>query len=190
MTPTESISVNLESGAHHESGHIVIAAVQGLRLKPEGLMIDPSGWGLGCYQDAPDENDESRERNIIAVLAGFAVEKRFREGRCYPATEYMDVTFNRDNVVARTLLGRLAGDYAFNESRLRDRPERLVDEHWLRIGSLASALLDKNWELIRPLKSGGKWSHPDENIAKYVSREEAFRISAERGITAVCDADF
>jgi len=46
MKPPETISVNCECGAHHEPAHIVIAAVQGLRLKPEGLMVDPSGWGL------------------------------------------------------------------------------------------------------------------------------------------------
>lgn len=32
----ETNSANFESGARHESGHIVIAALEGLRLKPEG----------------------------------------------------------------------------------------------------------------------------------------------------------
>jgi len=47
MAALETIGVNCECGAHHEAGHIVIAAVEGLRLKPEGLMVDPSGWGAG-----------------------------------------------------------------------------------------------------------------------------------------------
>lgn len=42
-------------------------------------------WGLACYHGAPDENDPSRERNITAVLAGFAVEMRFRNEHTYAA---------------------------------------------------------------------------------------------------------
>src|SRR6266852_4110854 len=98
MTELETIGVNCECGAHHEPGHIVVAAVEGLRLKPEGLMVDPSGFGLACYHDAPEERDAARERNILAVLAGFAVEKRFREEHAYTPRDSMDVALNDDNV--------------------------------------------------------------------------------------------
>jgi hypothetical protein len=74
-------------------------------------MIDPSGWGLACYHQASGESDSAREKNILAVLAGFAVEERFRRQRGYPARDSVDVIFNQDNKVARTLLGRLAGEY-------------------------------------------------------------------------------
>jgi len=184
MTAPETISVNCECGAHHEPGHIVIAAVQGLRLKPEGLMVDPSGWGLACYHDAPDDTDPARERNILAVLAGFAVEKRFREERRYPPRDYMDVTLNRDNIAARTLLTKLAGDYWANESRLREQLDRLIEKYWLATKTLASALLAKDWEPIKPLKSGDRWSRPSETMAKYLGGEEAVRILAEHGIEA------
>jgi hypothetical protein len=150
-------------------------------------MVDPSGWGLACYNDAPDENDESRERNIVAVLAGFAVENCRREERSYPARDYMDVTFNDDNVKARALLGRLPGIYASNESRLRNRLALLMEQHRLAIETLANALLAKNWEPIKPLKSGGRWSHEKETTAKYVAGEEAVELLAQHGIPAVCD---
>jgi hypothetical protein len=189
MTAAQTINVNLEFGARHESGHIVIAAVEGLRLKPEGFMVDPSGWGLACYHDAPDENDASRERNIIAALAGFAVEKRFREDRSYPARDSMDVALNADNVKARTLLGKLVGNYASNDSRLRDQLDRLIEKHWLSIDALACALLGKNWEPIRPLKSGDRWSHPNETMAKYVSGQDAVKLLAQHGVAAVCDGN-
>jgi hypothetical protein len=81
MKTGKTINVNCECGARHEPGHMVIAAVEGLRLRPEGLMVDPSGWGLACYHDALEDSDSARERNILAVLAGFAVEKRYREER-------------------------------------------------------------------------------------------------------------
>ncbi len=185
MTAPETISVNCECGAHHEPGHIVIAAVQGLRLKPEGLMVDPSGWGLACYHDALEDTESARERNILAVLAGFAVEKRYREERRYPPREDMDITLNRDNVVARTRLGKLNGDYWTNDFRLREQLKGLIEKHWLATDALASALLRKNWETIRPLKSGDRWSDPNETMAKYLAGGEAVRILAEHGIEAV-----
>jgi len=184
MTTMETIGVNCECGAHHEPGHIVIAAVEGLPLKREGLMVDPSGFGLACYHDAPEESDLARERNIRAVLAGFAVEKRYREEQHYPAREEMDLTFNRDNVVARTLLGKLAGDYWANDRRLREQLNGLIEKHWLAIDALALALLRRSWETIKPLKSGGQWSAPNERMAKYLPAEEAVRILAEHGIEA------
>jgi hypothetical protein len=185
MTLPEAISVNCECGAHHEPGHMVIAAVEGLRLKPEGLMVDPSGWGLACYHDAPEDIDPARERNILAGLAGFAVEKRYREQNNYPPRDTLDVAHNRDNVVTRTLLGKLNGDYWVNDFRLTEQLKGLIDRHWLAIDALASALLRQNWETIKPLKSGGQWSHPNETMAKYLSGEEAARILAEHEIEAV-----
>jgi hypothetical protein len=182
MTTPGTTTANCESGAHHESGHILVAAVQGLRLKPEGIMVDPSGWGLACYHEAPDDTDKSRERNILAVSAGFAVEKRLREERRYLPREFMDVSLNRDNVVARTLLTKLAGEYWTNESRLREQLDRLIEEHWLVTKTLASVLLAKHWEPIRPLKSGCRWSHPGETVAKYLGTDELARVLAEHAI--------
>jgi hypothetical protein len=187
MTTTNNRDANVESGARHEPGHIVIAATQGLRLRTEGLMIDPSGWGLACYHEALGESDSARAKNILAVLAGFAVEKRFREERGYPARDYLDVTFNRDNVVARTLLGKLSGDYGRNEERLTQELDELIERHWLAIEALATALLTKRWEPLKPLKSGGRWSEENETTAKYLSGEEVVRILDEYGIGAVCD---
>jgi hypothetical protein len=145
MRSTEDIDVNVESGARHESGDIVIAAAQGLTLRAEGLMVDPLGWGLACYYKNRDESDQSREQIIVATLAGFAVEKRFREERAYPARDSMDVTLNRDNVEARTLLTRLAGSYASHKASLNNRLQDLIDEHWPVIEALAAALLAKDW---------------------------------------------
>src|SRR5262249_42337056 len=96
-----------------------------------------------------------------------------------------DLTFNRDNVVARTLLGKLHGDYGTNDFRLRERLERLIEKHWLAVDALASALLHKNWETIKPLKSGAQWSHPNETSPKYLAGEEAVRILPEHRIKAV-----
>lgn len=152
-------------------------------------MVDPSGWGLACYHDAQEETDAARERNILAVLAGFAVEKRFREEHLYTPRDPLDVIWNDDNVKARTLIGKLNGIYGLNDARLRKQLEDLIEQHWLSIGALACALLGETWEPIKPLKSGGKWSHPDETVAKYLSGEEAVRILAEQSINTNCDSE-
>jgi hypothetical protein len=141
--------------------------------------------GLACYHDAPEDGDSAREKNIRAVLAGFAVEKRYRQERGYPPRDEMDVALNRDNVVARTLLGKLAGDYWTNDRRLRDQLDGLVARHWLAIDALALALLRKKWETRKPLKSGDQWSAPNETMAKYLAGEEAVGILAEHGMEAV-----
>jgi len=177
--------MNCECGARHESGHMVIAAVEGLRLRPEGLMVDPSGWGLACYHDAPEDSDPARERNILAVLAGFAVEKRYREAHSYPPRDYLDVTWNDDNRKARRLLGRLGGIYGANDRRLREQLNGLVEKYWRVIDALASALLRKNWETLKPLPSGGQWSAPSETRVKYLPGDEVVLILAEHRIEAV-----
>jgi len=44
----EDVDVKVECAAYHEAGHMVIAAVQQLSLRPEGLCVDPRGEGLAC----------------------------------------------------------------------------------------------------------------------------------------------
>ena len=50
-----------------------------------------------------------------------------------------------------------------------------------------AALLTKQWEPLKPLKSGCTWSH--ETTAKYVTGEEVVSILGRHGIAAVCDPD-
>jgi hypothetical protein len=63
--------------AHHEAGHIAIAAVQGLKLRPDGFATDTFGEGLACYSKKPEDSDLSRERIIIAHFAGYRAQERF-----------------------------------------------------------------------------------------------------------------
>jgi hypothetical protein len=60
-------------------------------------------------------------------------------------------------------------------------------QKWLVIKALATALLTKQWEPLKPLKSGCTWSH--ETTAKYVTGEEVVSILGRHGIAAVCDPD-
>jgi hypothetical protein len=51
----------------------------------------------------------------------------------------------------------------------------------------ARLLLEKDWESLKPLKSGGRWSHEKESTAKYIAGEEAITTLAQHGIAALCD---
>ena len=42
----------------------------------------------------------------------------------------------------------------------------IVEQHWFAIKELATALLAKDWQPLKPLKSEDKWSN--ETTAKYV----------------------
>ena len=82
--------------AHHEAGHIVVAAVQGLKLRPEGLSVDERGEGLACYCKNPGDSDTERERVIIATFAGLNSEARFCNEQGFPVPEEMQRIFSQD----------------------------------------------------------------------------------------------
>jgi hypothetical protein len=181
----------IESAARHEAGHIVIAAVQGLKLRPEGLMVDSGGRGLARYCTQPDESDPSREAVILATFAGFLAEKRFCEEHAHPFPEAMGILLSPDWVEARKLIRKLSDQYFSNEnmtlvqSRLENRSKLLVEHHWRAIEGLATALLIKRPEPVKPLDSGDEWSN--ENSARCLRGEEAVALLSQYGIDATCE---
>ena len=183
----EELDVRLKCGAHHEAGHMVIAAAQGLRLRPEGLMLDASGDGVAWYHKQPDGSDLSRERIIVATLAGFRAENRFREERSYRERGELEVTLSPDGREARKLLMELQGEYFSNERKQGNRLDSLIEQHWLTIKALATALLAKNPEPLQPLKSGATWSH--QKTARYLVGNEVVSILVRCGIVADRDPD-
>jgi hypothetical protein len=182
----EDVSQRVRCGAYHEAGHI-IAAVQGLRLSPEGLMVDLSGEGLACYCKEVEGSDLLRERVIVATLTGFRAEERFRQESSYPARSKPEFIFGPDGREARGLLMKLPGEYFSNERVLEDRVDHLIDQNWHAIKVLATALLAKDPEPLKPLKSGATWSH--QKSARYLAGEEVVRMLGRCGIVAACDAD-
>ena len=69
--------MKIECGAHHEAAHIVIAAVLGLTLRPDGLLINVDGDGLSVYSTQPEDTDSSREAVILASEAGYSADLGF-----------------------------------------------------------------------------------------------------------------
>lgn len=178
-------------GAYHEAGHIVVAAVLGLTLRPDGLMVGSDGDGLSVYSTRPDESDDSRRRVILSTFAGYWAAERFCvEHSCLGLLDPMAVV-SPDWVEARGIIKDLSAEYMARENllrvqlRLEKESKHLVEQHWLAVEALALALLDKKPEPMRPLKDGTKWSHHTCPV-RYMPGEEAVETLALYGITAIC----
>jgi hypothetical protein len=185
---SDDIEGKLKEVAHHEAGHVVIAALLGLRLRSEGLMIDTIGEGLGCYCKEPGGSDVLRERVIVATFAGCFAQNRFCKEQSRPPLEYFTITFSTDWVEARGIVTKVSNDHlggrsivAFQEC-LERQSEQLVAENWLAIDAVASALLARDWEPVKPLRSGNRWSK--QAMAKYIAGDEAVSILEQCGIAA------
>jgi hypothetical protein len=94
-------------GAYHEAGHMVAAAIGGLGLRSEGLMIDRRGWGLACYYREAEDSDVWREAVIITSLAGFKAENELRRRSSYALRDAQEMIDSCDWREARPLVAKL-----------------------------------------------------------------------------------
>lgn len=182
------IEVKLERAACHEAGHIVVAARLGLRLRPEGLNVDPVGEGLACYHKDPDDSDCSKERVIVASFAGFKAETRLCEKRGYIIPDPLGVIDSLDWREARIVECTLSNTYLANEgvpgvhARLEKRSKDIVAENWATIEMLATSLLAEPWVKRERLLSGNEWSN--ESVVKRLSGERLVAMLTQAGINA------
>jgi hypothetical protein len=93
---------------------------------------------------------------------------------------------------ARRIIAKFSDEYRGNENvitiqkALEKLTAQIVEDRWAAIQTLALALLEKDWEPLKALKSGGGWAHEDADTAKYVLGSEAVGILAECGIATFC----
>jgi hypothetical protein len=167
-----SISEDVKAAAHHEAGHMVAAAVSGLRLDPRGMRVDQMGEGIAFFKPPPDASDESLRNGAVAIFAGFCAQRRFN-----PACDW-----HRDDdwQQAHALIGQMQTDAAF---RTRDEllrlAESLVDERWAVIEAIAAALLTRDWEPLTVL-----WTSGVPTAEKYISGGEVVSLLGQHGIVA------
>jgi len=178
--------------AHHEAGHIVVAAVSGLTLRPDGLMVATTGDGLSVYASRPDNSDDSMEKVIVSIFAGHSASEVFCSRHSCPELLPNIPELTPDWRDARPIIVRFSAQYlAAGDgpdavlARLRDQSRRLVEQHWSVIEKLAAALLAKDVEPMKPLNDGSKWLEINPDV-KYMSGEEAVQILEQCGIATVC----
>lgn len=183
-----SLEARLAIAAHHEAGHIVLAAVMGLPVRPEGIMVDTEGEGLACYCKEPEESDDSRARVILSTFAGCFAQDRFCRDHGYPELEYLARIWSLDWKESRGISGKLSDAYLAGRSilatqeALEKRSEGLVTERWHVIEAVASTLLAKGLEPVKPLMSGSIWAKG--TAARYLVGDEVIEIVARFGIAA------
>jgi hypothetical protein len=185
-----SIEARLAIAAHHEAGHIVIAAVEGLRLRPEGIMVDTEAEGLACYCREPEDSDGSRERVMLSTFAGCFAQNRFCKEHEYTELEYLARIWSCDWKEARGIATKLSDTYLAGrgigktQEAIERQSEALVAEKWPVITAVAAALLAGEWEPVKPLKSGGQWAKGTS--AKYLTGDDVAKTVGAFGITAAC----
>lgn len=148
----------VESSAYYESGHIVIAAVQNLPLRPRCLRIDPSGNGLAIYASrSPDGSrnmgsEIERERTIISSMAGWHAQNIFY--LCPYAGAFYDI--NHTNALLDEMYSNRIQGFEAKE-KLWNQTDALVKSHWWAIQAVAVALWAKPW-LTRAPDPENEWS--------------------------------
>jgi hypothetical protein len=170
----------------------VIAAAMGLRLRPEGIMVDKGAWGLACFYKEPDESDESKESIIVATVAGYLAQKRFCEEHGYscPLPDDLEVTLSPDSKEARGIETNLSRQYLGKRTvpevheLLQQRAAELVLQHWPAIEAVAREVASTSLAPLKPLKSGTQWS--DQTSARSLPGDEVVKIVERFGIKAVC----
>jgi hypothetical protein len=186
----EDVDTKISIAARHEAGHAVIAAVKQIPLRTEGIMVGQDGQGLSCHCKQPTKTDKSIEASVITSYAGFLAENHFR--RLQGLREH-DIHFLRecpDWIEARAFASDFSDAYLAGrslgrvQSDLEVKAQQDVAANWSRIDALAQALLAREWEATKPLKSGGRWTEAD--TAKYLVCDEIVKLLALFGISATC----
>jgi ATP-dependent Zn protease len=131
-----------ESAAYHEAGHIVVAAVLGLRLSSHGIRLDGEGKGIAYYKGHWNKASEFRqtiEDRVVAALAGLIAQEKFYP-ECSPSGA------NEDEKLVNYLLQNIYPDASstdFKRSQLLEKSKNLVTQHWEAICAVVNALWRK-----------------------------------------------
>ena len=107
----EDLAARISAAAHHEAGHVVIAASRGLALRAEGIMVGQDASGLACFCKRPQGTDASVEAIIIASFAGCYAENYFRNLRGYQVRDYWTIQWSLDWKEARGIEGQFSDVY-------------------------------------------------------------------------------
>lgn len=176
----------VEGAAYHEAAHAVIAAVQGMILRPQGVRIDPVGAGLTIYRHKkPDGShdlgaDPERERTIISTAAGTFAHQKFYLDEAHTHFPAFGSHDDLDQILA--LLKEMYSDRRQQDEaqeRLMKESERLVTLHWKPIELVATRLWAKPWSRQGALQ----WS--PEKFEKVMEGADIASVLAPMGINIV-----
>ena len=185
-----------KSAAYHEAGHVVVAAVQGLRLLKSGIHVDPAdGTGISYYEcRKPDSSygiDSFGERTIISLFAGLSAQRKFHP-TCTGASASADED-HASRLLMNMYIPRIfPGTSAFKASmvqlenakaKFREMANQLVEKYWSAIDALAQHLWAQPLTPKIPVstKSVGQSGSPFE---KRIDGTSIVSILTEHGVLA------
>ena len=132
----------VQRAAHHEAGHIVVAAKKGVRIPRSGMCIDDKDKGTSDIRLRPpnssDDYPVSREDSIIVLYAGRIAEKRFD-----PATTGKSASC--DLACIEELQAEVGLPIQILDE-LESASQGVIEESGRAIERLATELLSKNFE--------------------------------------------
>ena len=134
------IGNNLAETAYHEAGHILVAAVLGLDLRPKGITIWEAAQdvmdGLARYW----ESETDWEKNLQSIRAGGLAQWR-QFPQAYIGGQKPD-SENFNKIVAEHFTGALPSDMWQSEGK---KAEALLQLHWATVIEIAEALIAAEW---------------------------------------------
>jgi ATP-dependent Zn protease len=134
------IGNNLEETAYHEAGHIVVAAVLGLDLRPKGITIwevEPDVMdGLARYW----ESETDWEGNLQSIRAGGLAQWR-KFPQAYIGGQKCDIA-NFNKIVAEHFAGAVASNMWQSEG---EKADALLQAHWRAVVEIAETLIAAEW---------------------------------------------
>jgi hypothetical protein len=137
-----------ESVAYHEAGHIVVAAVQGMRISRHGVRIDNAGLGISYYETRKPKRISTapcaatREQTIIAAKAGLMAQQKFHPDCSIEGAWDDDIRINEllDEIRSEEEFPFLEVEYTRALIDTYREAQRLVKLHWPAIELLGRSL--------------------------------------------------
>lgn len=180
----------LQCAAHHEAAHGVVAAVQGLDLRPDGIRIDDFARGMTFYDCFPADNDGSCESVILASEAGWWGQSRYVSEQESGGGEG-EPPHLEDHDLSWAAMRKLAPGHLKGEShknfylQLRTRSKSLVAQHWPAIKAVAKEVLAQEPQPVGLLSTGERWTTSTGDEIR-LGGEAIVKILSQFSVGAVC----
>jgi hypothetical protein len=143
-----------DENAYHEAAHIALAAVLGLELLPDGILIyelaSPSKAleGFACYREGDLNDPDNRTKVLLALLAGVkAQDRQFPESKPHGGAADIDKLFK--------IMTRFNWEPPVES--VHENSALLVDAHWNVIEALATALQRQPWQEVNVEERRSGW---------------------------------
>lgn len=146
-TAAQQAVFEIETLAHHEAAHAVIALVGGgTAPKVRIWQASPTRW-RGWTDMTFDETPEGDQAAALALLAGVPAERFWLETHHVPRANWphdVESSGAYDRQKVHECLARIPRDQRPAFHTMQGKAERLVVAHWDRITDLAARLVTDN----------------------------------------------